>query len=519
MAETLKDFFAGVGFKLDEVSQTQSENAVKRTEERNTAKVKAETKKREATEKAAIAARDKARRDADQKQAARMKASLKNAQSFALRFSGVQAAIAMATSLTAIGISDAVSKAAAGFERLAYLGKLSDASPANVTAFGYAAEQTGSSRQEADAALTAFGRKLHIARTGYAKYLEQLGVQTRDAAGNFRDSADILTDLGDKMRTTRDTKDFGYANAIGVGQSLGLPEFLSRAVMDPAFRQREAEQKAIQGRAGADPNAAAAGGTVYMQSLRRLDEVIKAVETRVETVLFVKLKPFLDKLADWFLANGNRIADIVSKIADDLIRLAVAIGEKLAAADWDQILKRVEDLAKRLSELVGPLTGDKSLIVLIGSLGLALAGLSAVIMPRWLMLLLGVGVVASLGLGKAEAAEPGEVRARDEGGGGGRAGLGARIARGVRKLTGVDALRARGRKATDARHAEANAPSRPLTADVSGQKIVGGANLMSGGQYPGAQPGANLTTIKLKDGHRLTVHADAAPSFQRFFNQ
>ena len=59
----------------------------------------------------------------------------------------------------------------------------------------------------------------------------------------------------------------------------------------------------------------------------------------------------------------------------------------------------------------------------------------------------------------------------------------------------------------------------PVKGVDAGQKIVGGANLMSGGHYQGARPGADLTTITLKDGHRLTVHADAAPSFGRFFNQ
>ena len=54
---------------------------------------------------------------------------------------------------------------------------------------------------------------------------------------------------------------------------------------------------------------------------------------------------------------------------------------------------------------------------------------------------------------------------------------------------------------------------------TGGDRIVGGANLMSGGHYKGARPGADLTTIKTEDGRRLTVHRDAAPSFKRFLDQ
>ncbi len=73
---------------------------------------------------------------------------------------------------------------------------------------------------------------------------------------------------------------------------------------------------------------------------------------------------------------------------------------------------------------------------------------------------------------------------------------------------------------TDAPVEEGRSAGRtPGTTAAADTRVVGGANLMSGGHYPGAKPGANLVTITTPDGRRVTVNHDAAPSFKRFIDQ
>ena len=86
---------------------------------------------------------------------------------------------------------------------------------------------------------------------------------------------------------------------------------------------------------------------------------------------------------------------------------------------------------------------------------------------------------------------------------------------GVGPMPGADPGISKDRTALD--HPDATASPAPVGAN--GEKIVGGANLMSSGHYAGARPGADLTTITTEDGRRLTVHKDAAPSFKRFIDQ
>ncbi len=86
---------------------------------------------------------------------------------------------------------------------------------------------------------------------------------------------------------------------------------------------------------------------------------------------------------------------------------------------------------------------------------------------------------------------------------------------GVGPMPGADPGISKDRSALD--HPAEGAGPAPVGAN--GEKIVGGANLMSGGHYQGARPGADLTTITTEDGRRLTVHKDAAPSFKRFIDQ
>ncbi|MDR3488820.1 MAG: M15 family metallopeptidase [Bradyrhizobium sp.] len=523
MSDTLKDFLVSVGFKLDEISQRQAEGSIKKMEGRVSAKAQAETKKRAATEKAAAIAREKERQAAEATQAQRRAKSLKEMGVHALRFAGIQAAIATITELTALGIVKSVDTAAKSFDRLTYAARLSGSSAANVTAFGYAASQLGSSAPEAQSQLATFGNNLKYNPTGYSRTLQEMGIKTRDAQGKMRDFADVATDLGDFLRKTqKDGGQYGYANAINQGAAFGFDENLVRALMNPDFRKREGQQKSDQSRVGADPNAAAEGGTAYEQSLRRLLAIMDNVGTKVDEVLFVKLKPMLDQLSAWFLANGNRIADIVSRIADDLIRLALAIGQKLAGADWDKILDRIEALAKSLGEVLDKLSGEQGLVILLGSFALALAALATLRLPMWLLGIMGVTAAAM-------ATNPGQAKAEPDGRSGfdgasggqqsGRRSLGARIGSAARKMSGIDALRLRGRSARDARHAASAVPSSPLPDGLIRQSIVGGANLMSGGHYPGAVAGSDLVTITTSSGRRLTVHRDAAPSFKRFLDQ
>ncbi|MDR3488819.1 MAG: hypothetical protein P4M05_28440 [Bradyrhizobium sp.] len=394
MADSLKSYLIDIGYKVDQIAQKQAEEALKRSEERATDIAQKEAAKRAKSEKTEQEKQEKARQAAEKKQAEWQAKSLNQFSSFVTRFAGLQAVLGAVTGLTAAGIVRAVDQAASRFERLNYMSQRVGASAGKISAFGYASSQRGSSTQEADSSLEAFGKNLHMANSGYTEFLENLGVRTRDATGQLRNYVDVATDLGDVLRRQQESGEpNGYARALANASKVGFGEIQARAMMSPDFRGLEDQYQSDQKAIGADPDAAAKSGTAFEQSMRRLLEVLDAIGTKVSTVLFDKLRPLLDDLTKWLLAHGAEVATILGRVADDLVKLAVAIGEKLAGADWDAILGNVEAFAGGLGLLLSKLGGEGGLVALLGLLALRLGALPP-LLPPWLLATLGLGAGA-----------------------------------------------------------------------------------------------------------------------------
>ena len=391
MPDTLKDFLVGIGFKVDKASQVAADAAIDKTEAKATKATASGSAKRKKIEKQDAAERKRRFDEETKREQERQSKSLKSLETFASRATKLFAAGAIIRGIEKIG--SAVDAAASKFERLNYVSRMSGSTAGGASAFGYAAGQLGGSAGEAQAQLTAFGQKLKTYQ-GYEARLKSLGIKTREANGAFRETADIATDLGDKLRDISKDGKNGYGRSLATGQLFGFDGMQAQAMMRPEFRKYQDQQKGDAAKIGANQNAAAESGAAFEQSLRRLDEVLEQIGTKVNGVLFVKLKPLLDQLAAWFLANGDKIADIVGQIADGLIKLARAIADDLASADWKTILDKVKSFSEGLGWLLGKLSGNTGLVAMIIALSTAMRGLALLAVPPWLLAMLGVSMYA-----------------------------------------------------------------------------------------------------------------------------
>ena len=457
MPDTLKDFLVGIGFKVDKASQVAADAAIDKTEAKATKATASGSAKRKKIEKQDAAERKRRFDEETKREQERQSKSLKSLETFASRATKLFAADAIIRGIEKIG--SAVDAAASKFERLNYVSRMSGSTAGGASAFGYAAGQLGGSAGEAQAQLTAFGQKLKTYQ-GYEARLKSLGIKTREANGAFRETADIATDLGDKLRDISKDGKNGYGRSLATGQLFGFDGMQAQAMMRPEFRKYQDQQKGDAAKIGANQNAAAESGTAFEQSMRRLDEVLEQIGTKINGVLFVKLKPLLDQLAAWFLANGDKIADIVGQIADGLIKLARAIGDDLASADWKTILDNVKDFAGSLGALLGKLSGEAGLVAMIVALAVGLRSLSVLAMPPWVLALLGIsaaGVVGARALHEHASQGDGSYAdaQRDQANGGGVAGWWRKNAPGYLGggMNGNDGVRARGSKAAATRRA------------------------------------------------------------------
>ena len=138
-SETLKEFLISLGFKVDETQQRKFDDGVKK--------------------------------------------STSGIDNLALKATAATAAV--------IGGLEAMSRE---FEQLYYQSQRSDATVAGLRSIEYAGKQIGLSIGSADSAIANLASRLRN-QPGLERYLNGIGVTTRDASGNLRDMSKVMIDL------------------------------------------------------------------------------------------------------------------------------------------------------------------------------------------------------------------------------------------------------------------------------------------------------------------------------------
>ena len=394
-SEDFKDFLIGVGFLVDEAGAKKAQEAHAKVEAGITATAAAEATKREAIEQKAgdarlsiaeaimamlkvdeerhTEARDKARKAeaakdeaaaaaAVKKQKERRDEAIKSAGKFALNVASMAAKAMTALEGMALGIFWAADKAAGGMEKLQYAAAWAGTTPKGMNAFSYAAQQLGESAGEAEADLSKFGNTLKTI-PAMEGVLKNMGIQTRDARGNWRDMADLATEYMAHL------KDLPKLQREAQGGMLNLGENTMRVGVDPRFAGYERQYKSDQDAVGNDDDANGKRGAAFEQSSRRLKSTVGGLTNRVMGGAMADLMPQLDKLQQWMTDHGDQVAATLDRIVKDIIALANAVLTDLAKIDWTLWLGRIEGWAKGFDSLSRSITGEGGAVAAIGLLG------------------------------------------------------------------------------------------------------------------------------------------------------
>lgn len=120
-----------------------------------------------------------------------------------------------AATTAAVAVTAAVTKMAGELEDLYFMSQRTGASASNIKAIGYAASQMGSSVQGAQDSIESLAKFLRE-NPGGEGLLGSIGVQTRDVNGALRDTTDIMTDIGKRLRNMPQYRAIQYANVFGI---------------------------------------------------------------------------------------------------------------------------------------------------------------------------------------------------------------------------------------------------------------------------------------------------------------
>lgn len=226
------------------------------------------------------------------------------------------ATLGTAVAAAATAVSAAVVKIASNLDNVYFASQRTKASVQNINALKYAAQQVGLS---ADTAMGALNSLASFMRSSPAasKWIEKLGVATTDKFGKERDRAEMLMDVGNKL------KEMPEFQAIHYGKFLGMDENFVLALREGKFDDFFAKYKAMSKDANLDK--AAKDANKFMTSLRGLIEEFKLLGIQVQAALLGKAGEAMAKFKTWFDDNKPRIVKALTEISTILITIATEV--------------------------------------------------------------------------------------------------------------------------------------------------------------------------------------------------
>ncbi|WP_175992610.1 glucosaminidase domain-containing protein [Burkholderia vietnamiensis] len=221
----------------------------------------------------------------------------------------------------ALTLGAGVSAFASKLERLYFVSQRTGAAATSLRAFDFAARNLGVSTDAAFGTIENLARFLRNNPAGES-YLGSLGVQTRKANGELRDTVDIMSDLGGALAKMPTWRAAQYANIFGIDENLML------AMRNGDFEKFLKQYREMSQTTGLDK--AADDSHRFMTQLRGLGTTFENLGIRVEGAMLQKVGPSLDRFQRWMDEHGDEIANRIADVASAILKVAEVAGPALA---------------------------------------------------------------------------------------------------------------------------------------------------------------------------------------------
>lgn len=304
-----------------------------------------------------------------------------------------RAAMAVGVGVTAAATATvaAVAEISEKFEDMYYASQRIHSTVSNVQGYDFAIGQLGGSADESLSSLEALGSFLR-SNPGGEKFIQSIGVATRDANGELRDNVKIQEDLARRYKTMPFYRAKVYAGLLGTDEKTLI------AMMKDVdkFKDKYADMYKA---AGVDPEKAAAGAVLFMNKLREL-----RAEGGVLAVMFgERLAPaalFFMNIVEKTIWLIEKLDQVTGGLSTAFISTAVGIGiaskaTKILGLDLIGLMgKAIAPLLLRLAVLASsalPAVGDAILAVA------AAIEAGGIIAFGWVALI--IGAIAAIGYG------------------------------------------------------------------------------------------------------------------------
>lgn len=250
----------------------------------------------------------------------------------------------------ALSIYGFTTQIANGLDNLYWASQRTGASVAGIKALGYAASQTGGSAEAAKSSLESLSRFMRN-NPGAEGFLNRLGIQTRDAQGNMRDTAAVFTSVGQQLSKMPYYRANQYARMLGIDENTLM-------AMRRGLGSFNADYQSMLQKTGFNAERAAEQSNQFMTSMRGLTGLFGILRDKIGSNLAGGLSGDIDNLRKNLLDNFPKIEGTLTKTIKGILWLADAFGRMAyrviqGAGEVIEWWKKLDAGSKQFLEILG----------------------------------------------------------------------------------------------------------------------------------------------------------------------
>lgn len=209
-----------------------------------------------------------------------------------------------------LGFTAQISK---GLDDLYWQAQRTGATVNSIKSLGYAVKQAGGDINGFNQSVERLGAFLRNTPGGEG-FLKNIGVQTRDANGNLRDTASLVALVGERLSK------MPMYRATAFGQALGIDENTLLA-MRRGLHGYSSEYTMMMKAIGYNPDLAAKQGNAFMTQFSKLTAAVGIGKDKIGGELARVLTPSIERFTELLVKNFPTIEKIILKIVNAILTL------------------------------------------------------------------------------------------------------------------------------------------------------------------------------------------------------
>ncbi|MDC9593504.1 lytic transglycosylase catalytic [Xenorhabdus sp. IM139775] len=250
--------------------------------------------------------------------------------------------------------------AANGLDKLYWQAQRTGGAAEQIKSLGYAVSQAGGTVEGLNSSLENVAKFLRN-NPGGEGFLRNMGIQTRDANGNLRDTASLVALVGERLSALPTYRANQYASILGIDENTLM-------AMRRGVGAYTADYQKIMRTMGYNPTAATKHANTFMTELYKLKTVMGTAKDKIGGELARTLTPSIEKFTNLILKHWPTIEKFILSVVDAILAMSEILGQMVFRG-----AKGIQDLIgwwKQLDE------GSKGLIKTFGLVAAAWSALN-----------------------------------------------------------------------------------------------------------------------------------------------